>query len=348
MINVLVVEDSPVVRDFLIHVLSSDVALQVIGAAGDGEEAVRAARDRRPDVITMDIHMPKMDGFAATRQIMETFPVPIVIVSGSSTTNEIATTFRALEAGALAVVRRPAAIGHPEHESTSKELIQTVRLMAEVKVVKRWPRSSGDISLPSAAKLEMGRLSARPEIVAIGASTGGPVVLETILSMLPRDFSVPILIVQHMATGFVEGFVKWLTASSRLPVHMAAHGDRLQAGHVYVAPDGFHMGVQADGRILLTREEPENGLRPSVSHLFRSVARVYGQNAVGVLLTGMGEDGAEELRRMRQLGAVTIAQDEESSVVYGMPGKATRIGAATYILPPEKIADALITVAKNR
>jgi two-component system chemotaxis response regulator CheB len=348
MIKVLVVEDSPVVREFLVHVLSSDESMQVVRTVGNGAEAIEAVKEMRPDVITMDIHMPEMNGFDATRRIMETIPTPIVIVSGSSTADEVVTTFHALEAGALAVVHRPTAIGHPEYEATSKELIQTVKLMAEVRVVRRWPRPNRDTSVPSATKLEVTKASAEPQIVAIGASTGGPVVLEAVLSMLPRDFPVPVLIVQHMAAGFLQGFVEWLTESSGFPVHIAAHGERLQAGHVYVAPDAFHMEVEVGGRIQLSKDEPENGLRPSVSHLFRSVAQTHGQSAVGVLLTGMGRDGADELKLMRQLGAVTIAQDKESSIVYGMPGEAARIEAATYVLPPEKIATALIALTKKR
>ena len=279
MIKVLVVEDSPVVREFLIYILNSDPDIRVIGSASNGEEAIDAVKRYRPDVVTMDIHMPKMDGMEATRRIMETSPTPIVIVSGSTDPHENTKSFRAMEAGALAVLSRPAGIGHPDHEASARELVQTVKLMSEVKVVRRWPQTRREPVLPSAPKALADR-PARVKVIAIGASTGGPPVLQTILAMLPRDFPLPVLIVQHMASGFVASFVEWLAQSSGLPVHVAVHGEYIAPGHVYVAPDEFQMKVEHGGKIVLTRDEPENGLRPSVSYLFRSLAAVYGGEVV--------------------------------------------------------------------
>ena len=347
MIKVLIVEDSPVVREFLSYVLSADPDIEVIGTADNGEEALEAVKRKRPNVVTMDIHMPKLNGFVATRRIMETYPTPIVIVSGSTTAQEIATTFRALEAGALAIVPRPKGIGHPEHQATAKELIQTVKLMSEVKVVRRWPRPKTESAIRSVPRVEIHRASAEVKIVAMGASTGGPIVLQTILSELDKDFAVPILIVQHMTSGFTEGFAEWLSQSSGLPAHVAADGEDALPGHVYIAQDGFQMGVKAGGRIALSKDEPENGLRPSVSYLFRSVANAYGRQGVGVLLTGMGKDGAEELKLMKDSGAVTIVQDEKSSVVAGMPGEAIKLGAESYVLSPDRIAGALKNLVKR-
>jgi two-component system chemotaxis response regulator CheB len=348
MIKVLIVEDSPVVREFLVHILGADPEILLIGTARNGEEALEAVRRQKPNVITMDIDMPKIDGFEATRRIMETHPTPIVIVSGSFDTQEVATTFRAMEAGALAVVPRPQGIGHPEYETTTKELVQTVKLMAEVKVVKRWPRLTNKPAVLPAPQVEVPRTPAEIQVVAIGTSTGGPLALQTILSGLPKDFSVPVLIVQHMVPGFVQGFAEWLAQSSGFPVHVAAHGDPLLPGRAYVAPDGMHMGVGRGHRIVLSQEVIKNGLRPSVSYLFRSVAAVFGRGAVGVLLTGMGKDGAEELKLMRDQGALTIAQDKESAVVHGMPGEAIKLGAAMYVLPPERIAAALVSLANKK
>lgn len=341
MIKVLVVDDSAVVREFLVHMLNSDPGVQVVGTARNGEEALQAISRLKPDVITMDIHMPKMDGLEATRRIMETRPTPIVVISGSSTAREVATTFHAIEAGALSFIPRPKGIGDPDYEKTAKELVQTVKLMSEVKVVKRWPRYKDRLSVPNGLTTVEKTIPARIQMIAIGSSTGGPMVLKTILSGLRQNFPVPLLIVQHMSPGFVSGFVTWLNTSSSFPVRIAVHGEHPRPGNAYVAPDGFHMEVVTGSRIVLSKGEPENGMRPSVSCLFRSVARVFGKEAIGVLLTGMGRDGAEELKIMKGQGAMTIAQNEETSVVYGMPGEAVSLGAAMHVLSPEEISNLL-------
>lgn len=346
MIRVLVVEDSAVVRTFLLHILGSNPEIEIAGTAENGEDAVEAVARLKPDVITMDVHMPRLNGFDATRRIMETRPTPIVIVSGSPDVNETAKAFRALEAGALAVLPRPAGIGHAGQESGAADLVQTVKLMAEVKVVRRWARPKPEDVVPADSLPPERRVpGAGVAVVAVGASTGGPAALQCILSALPKSLPVPILVVQHIAPGFTEGFVEWLGHTSNLPVHVPAQGHYILPGHVYVAPEGLHMEVAMGGQIRLTQKEFENGLRPSVSYLFRSVARVYGGCAVGILLTGMGKDGAEELKQMRKWGAITIAQDRESSVVYGMPGEAMRLGAARYVLCPDQISAMLESLA---
>jgi len=345
MINVLIVDDSLVARDFLSAIVSADPAIRVVGTAVNGKEAVQAVKDLRPDLVMMDVVMPLMDGLEATRIIMETTPLPIVIVSASWNRAEVDKTFLAMEAGALAAVQKPVGAAHPQHARLAEELVRTVKLMSEVRVIRRQSRSRRQAEVRGGAEAAVAAVvppgAKAPKLVAIGASTGGPGAINEILSGLPKGFSAPVLIVQHIAAGFVPGFAGWLAGSSGLPVKIAAQGEIPQPGHVYVAPDDLQMGVGGNRSIMLRKDEPENRLRPSVSYLFRSIAQVFGKNAVGVLLSGMGKDGARELKLLRDAGAVTIAQDEKSCVVYGMPGEAVALDAASYVLPPAKIAELL-------
>ncbi len=334
MIKVFVVEDSPVSRQLIVHILEGDPGVKVMGTATNGQEALDFLAHNKPDIITMDIHMPLLDGFETTRRIMETRPVPIVMVSANLQPAELALAFRAMEAGAVGAVEKPRGIGHPDHETMATRLVQTVKALSEVRVVRRWARHP----LQGAVKMEAKASSVPLKIVAIGASTGGPPVLQTILSGLDKNFPVPIVIVQHIAAGFSQGLADWLTKSTGFRVTIAQAGETLAAGHAYVAPDGAHLGVNRENRVVLSASPPEHAVRPAVSHLFRSVAGAFGVSATAVLLTGMGRDGAAELKLLKDTGAITFAQDKETSVVHGMPGEAIQLGGATYVLPPERIA----------
>jgi two-component system chemotaxis response regulator CheB len=347
MIKVLIVDDSRVVQEFMTYILASDPDIEVIGVAGSGEEAIELIHKKRPDLITMDIHMPGMDGYQATRTIMETIPTPVIIVSGSLGVNEASNSFKLLEAGALAVVLRPPGIEDPGFAEARRVLIQYVKLMSEIKVVKRFPRQMNHRIRPTHSVQSVNPDNKDIQLIVIGASTGGPVVLQTILSNLPKDFPVPILIVQHIARGFLNGFRDWLSGYSLLPINIAKDGELLEPGYIYIAPDDLQMGILPGLRITLDKLPPENSLCPSVDFLFRSVAEVMGPNAIGVLLTGMGKDGAKELKNMKDRGAVTIVQDEASCVVFGMPGEAVRIGAADQVLAPEKIAVVLSVLCQK-
>ena len=291
----------------------------------------------------MDMEMPEMDGCEATRRIMETRPVPIIICCGSRNPQESISTFRLMEAGRWSPAsKNPAGRDHKDFDAMAAQLLQTVKLMSEVKVVRRWPRLRREAVATESPPAPVKRSSAaKIDFIGIGASTGGPPVLQTILGALPKDLPVPVLIVQHIANGFLGGLVEWLNQTTGCKVHIAAYGTQPLPGHAYIAPDDFHMAIRSDGTLILTREEFENKLRPSVAHLFQSLAQVCGSAAVGVLLTGMGKDGAAELKRMKDRGAVTIAQDRETSIVHGMPGEAIALGAATHILPADRIAAAL-------
>ena len=345
-ITVLVVDDSAVCRELLTRVLTSDPGVEVIGCAANGAEAIAALGATTPDVVTMDIHMPGMDGFETTRQIMESRPLPIVIVTASFNAGDVAKTFRTLEAGALTVIEKPPGPGDPAHLDLARKLVDTVKAMAGVRVVKRWARARMVTRNPEPPV--MPREAQEIRLVVIGASTGGPPVLQTVLLGLRKPCPVPIIIVQHISAGFVEGLATWLTTTTGMTVQLARHGEIVQAGIAYLAPDGCQMSVGKDFRIICSLDPAEHGLRPSASFLFRSVARCFGAQAAGVLLTGMGRDGAEDLKLMRDAGAITFAQDKESSIVHGMPGEAIRLGAAMHVGPPERIAALLHSLVAPR
>jgi two-component system chemotaxis response regulator CheB len=340
-IKVLVVEDSDVMRMHLVHMLNSDPQIQVIGTAANGRAALEFLARNSPDAILMDIEMPVMGGFEATRRIMESKPYPIVICSGSSNPEEAMTAFRSMEAGAVAFVPKPVGNGNENFEAAAAHLRETVKLMAEVRVVRRWPHFT-DYRAKAASDSLPCKPIGQTRLIGIGASTGGPPILQTVLSSLPKDFPVPILVVQHIASGFLEGLTNWLNQTTGLKIQIASYGVQPMPGQVYFAPDDFHMSVRQGGEIALSKDSPDNGLRPSVNRLFRSLADVCGPSAIGVLLTGMGKDGAEGLKRMNDAGAVTIAQDRETSVVHGMPGEAIALGAASHVLAADKIASALV------
>ena len=340
--RVLVVEDSPAFRDLLVNILQSTPGLQVVGTARNGVEAVRLVRRLKPDIITMDVHMPEMDGFEATRQIMGEMPRPIIIVSASYNKNEQDLTFNALQSGALSVFEKPTLQDSPE---VYKRLAEQVKLMAEVKVVRRWtPRETTAAPAPfgSPALPKNGRT--KLQMVAIASSTGGPGTLAEILRPLPADLPLPILIVQHITPGFAEGLAAWLHHQVPLEVRLARHSDEPRPGQVLIAPDDYHMQINSMGLVALVKTPPYNGLRPSANVLFHSLAQVYGPTSLGIILTGMGNDGAEGLQAMYEAGAQTIAQDKDSCVVFGMPAAAIELGAARQVLPASKIAAAMMAL----
>ena len=341
-IKVFIVDDSAVLREFLTRILSTEGAFEVIGAAGSGEEALTALETLEPDLITMDISLPGVNGLETTRLIMETRPVPIVIITGDHRAQDVMDSFNLMEIGALAVLEKPPAVNHPDYAAHVRSMVETLKMVAEIRVVKRQSKP-----LPSPSRLRRAEVPVGPAIVAIGASTGGPGVIKTILSGLPTSFPWPVLIVQHMTEGFLPGFVEWLNLSSSLPVQLAVDGEKMQPGQVYMAPDGHHLRTCGNGSLSVASDPPVNNQRPAVSTLLAAVTRVYGRNAIGILLSGMGSDGACELLQMREAGALTVAQDEASCIVYGMPGAAVALQGARYTLSPERIA-ALLTELAHR
>ena len=344
MTTVLIVDDSRSVRDYLEHLIGSDPELQIIGKVDNGRQALEFLARQRPDVITMDIQMPEMDGFETTRRIMETNPTPIVIISSLWSPGEVARTFQAMEAGAVSILQKPVGIAQPGHADSREELLASIRQAAAAKV-RRLRSLFRDAPQPASRAPASDGTTQSIQVVAVGASTGGPPAIQQLLATLPPTFPAPILIVQHIASGFTSGFVDWLGGTTRLPVRLAEDGQPLLPGQVYVAPEGTHLLFGPRGTAQLSNAPPEHAMRPAVSPLFRSVAQTRGRNGVGILLTGMGRDGAAELKLIRDAGGVTFAQDQATSVIHGMPGEAIKLDACTHILPPQEIAAMLINLA---
>ncbi len=343
MIRVLIADDSAVLRQALRYAVERDPDMEVAGVAENGRQAVSLAAQLKPDVIAMDFQMPDMDGIEATRRIMQDTPTPIVIVSAVLDPEEAAANFRALEAGALSLLQKPRLSGEMAVEALD-EIASSIKLMSEVRVVRRIRRPEPPPKLAV--------LPARPaqpvQLVCMGASTGGPQALQTILCELDAHFAAPILVTQHISPGFLLGMVSWLNSFSQLQVKVAEHGEQALPGYVYFAPEDRHLAV--DGNFVLRESDdpPVNRLRPAVNYMFTSAAEALGARALGVLLTGMGKDGAEGLLRMRTKGCLTVAQDKESSVVHGMPGAAIELNAVRHIAPLSAIGGLLANAVRPR
>lgn len=339
LIRVLVVDDSATARALLSGMLERDPGIQVVGHAGSGAEAVDAARRLQPSLITMDVHMPGMDGLEATRQIMSLAPTPIVIVTSMVVGPEVNLPFEATAAGALTLVAKPQGPASPNYETERTAFVSLIRTMSQVKVVRRWKGSqTPGIALPAVVHSQ----PRSAQVVAIAASTGGPAVLMDIVKSLPADFGLPLLVVQHIARGFSQGLVDWLDSGTSLRVRIAEEGEMLSRGTVYFAPEDRHLGVSAGGRISLSDSAAIGGFRPSGTFLFESVAKVFGRETAVLILSGMGRDGVDGLRSVHERGGQIVAQSESTSVVYGMPGEAVATGLVDTILPSGQMGKWLI------
>jgi two-component system chemotaxis response regulator CheB len=333
LIKVMIVDDSSVFRLFLTWVLNTDQAIEVVGAVHDGFEAVKLAPVIKPDLITIDLNMPGMSGYETTRQIMEVYPVPIIIVSGLFQTSEADMTFSALKAGALTILPKPYGIGHPDHKDSVYNFLKMVKTLAEVKVIRRIPNHTKIRSRISVPNLQDNPIN----IIAIGSSAGGPPVLQEILSGLNPEFKIPIIIVQHVDPGFAINLCSWLHDTTKRNVVIANDRETIKPATIYMAPADSHITTNDTGTIIINRDDPEHGCRPSVSYLFRGILKIHGKHSLGIILTGMGTDGAKELREMFVSGCHTIVQDPATSLVNGMPGEAIRLNAASDILSPAEI-----------
>ncbi|MEL7354530.1 MAG: chemotaxis-specific protein-glutamate methyltransferase CheB [Cyanobacteria bacterium J06560_5] len=377
-IRVLLVEDSPVALAVLTKILEQSPQIEIVGVAHTGVEALSMIPQVQPQVICTDLHMPHMDGLALTTEIMARFPLPILVISVSVQAEDTAQVFRLLEAGAVDVLPKPVAGMTVENEALNKRLIEKIQILSGVKVFKKKkavgraavdqavaaampvvgraersvPNQLSGISAEFSADLSSGMSSEmsrwkRPKIIAMGASTGGPKALHALLRDLPRNFP-PIVCVQHISPGFLSGLLNWIQHDCVVKLVIAQEGQRPASGHVYFAPAHRHLRLNTKGEFTYWDGPLVDGHRPSITVTLQSVAHYYGPQSVGVLLTGMGQDGAAGMAAIARSGGLTLAQDESTSVVFGMPKVAIDLGAAYRVLPLDAIAPTLIEFVNTR
>ncbi|PMB42781.1 chemotaxis response regulator protein-glutamate methylesterase [Fischerella thermalis CCMEE 5330] len=348
-IRVLLVEDSQIALVLLKRILKSSSDIEVVGEAHTGLEALKLIPKLEPDVICTDLHMPHMNGLELTTEVMELYPRPILVISVSVQTDDSRNIFQLLDAGAVDIFPKPTLGLIADDEVFKNELINKIKILSGVKVFRKkrkLPTQTQDFPVENLAVLSS-QSFARPKVVVIGASTGGPQALKELLSKLPLDFPLPVICIQHIYVGFLQGLLDWLAVGCRLPIQIAQPGDLPKPGRIYFAPEQQHLELDARGRFIYSDSPPVAGHRPSVTVTFTSIAKFYGQACVGILLTGMGRDGAEGMQAIAQAGGFTIAQDEASSVVFGMPKAAVELGAAQQVLPIHAIAPRLLSLLQN-
>ena len=333
MIKVLIVDDSAFVREQLRRLLLGVSDFLIVGEAINGKLAVEMTQRLRPDVIIMDVDMPVEDGIEATRRIMEDTPTPILIHTSSFISRARNVPFEAIKNGALDIIEKPSV--YPFDSAGEKELTNRIRLLAGIKVFRRMKTKSEETK----ADTQIQHTAHAPHVLAIAASTGGPRALYDFFGMLPPFIPFPILLVQHIGANFVLGFIEWLQNTTKIQMKIAQDAEQLLPNVCYVSPGGIHLSLRANGAIHLDDSPAVHSCKPSADILFKGVSTAFGRNAVGIVLTGIGDDGALGLLQMKSSGAITIAQDEESSVVFGMPKKASDIGAVSIVGNIPQIAD---------
>jgi two-component system chemotaxis response regulator CheB len=343
MIRVLVVDDSPLMCKILTNIMNCDPQILVAAVATNGKEAVELVPRLKPDIITMDIDMPVMDGFEATKQIMAYHPIPIVIVSSTVFKTGMEKVFKAISHGALDVIDK-SELEVGGDKKSGEALIAKIKFLTGVRVMHR-PLAKLRQERP-VPDLKAPKEKVSDKIVAIVASTGGPQALLEILKRLPEDFPCGIVIVQHITSGFLPGLVDWLTKECKIKVKIGKDSEEIRPGVAYIAPDNLQMRVEDGGKISLSDEPAHGGHRPSGDVLLESVARAYGKGSVAAILTGMGRDGAMGMKAIRQSDGKTIAQNENSCVVFGMPNAAIEMNVIDKVLSLERIAEEIVLMVR--
>lgn len=338
-IRVLVVDDSAFVRALIVDILSTDREIKVAGEAQNGREAVEKSRELKPDIITMDIEMPVMDGLEAIENIMAADAVPILVVT---TRSDAQTAYAAISKGALDLVVKPEV-----SIDAAREFIHKVKLLSGVKVIRHIGRKYRAVERKPVINNDF-KWDAPDSIIAIASSTGGPEAISIILPDLPAKLPCPVVIAQHISDGFVSGMVEWLEKITKLNVKVGIEGEALEAGTVYVSPSEKHMEVNSARRVSLVERKPKDIYRPSCDMLLSSVARVYGPRSIGIILTGMGSDGAAGMKKIKEAKGITIAQDQKTSVVFGMPKVAIDSGCIQKILSVDEISSEIIKLVSNK
>jgi two-component system chemotaxis response regulator CheB len=371
-IRVIVVDDSALMRRVITGLIEQDPAIRVVATARNGREAIDLVQELRPDIVTMDVRMPVMDGLATTEHLMSYCPTPILVLTASLASHEVDITFKMLGAGALEVIEKPSGSDAQALDRTGSALIRRIKVLARVKVVTHLrgrrklsePVSSvalsaapgkgnkettrqGDMGSAKSPGLPISQpLNLDMPLIVIGASTGGPRIVNEVLSNLPSDLRAAVLVVQHIAQGFSVGMAEWLANASRLPVKLAAEGQAIRVGEVLIAPDTCDLLITRERTIHLSGM-PLLIQRPSIDIAMQAAAEVFGARAIGVLLTGMGRDGAYGMLTIKRSNGFTIAQDEATSTIFGMPRAAIQLGAALDVLPAARIAPRLVELVKQ-
>lgn len=343
-VGVLVVDDSALIRQLIVDALQKDPEIEVVGTAENGEQAVALAASLKPQVITMDVDMPVMDGLTATERIMADHPTPILVLTADPRSEAPELTHRALAVGALALRVKPGPDGDLGTLAREVKLLASVRVIRHVRGVKKTGSSQSGLTEIS---VQQPFAATGIGVVCVASSTGGPQIVQKLLAELPADFPAPIAIVQHINAAFADSLVSWLAASSKLKVKVAKEGDLLTPGTVLLAPADAHLVISGRGRVSVVPGQPRDGHLPSASSLLESAAKVYGRRAVGLILTGMGNDGVDGMAAIRAAGGKTIAQNQESAVVFGMPGAAIARGVVDHVIHGDDIAAALVRLARG-